>query len=1000
MKYWNSPETTSVNRLPMLNIEHKDSLLLDGTWRFQLLHSPDDLPGAQWESIPVPGLWTMQQDNPAFWDKPIYTNVQMPFEQLPPDVPALNPTGIYQREFTVPASWAGKRIVLQLGGFESVAIITVNGVEVGMAKDSRLASDFDISNVIHEKENHLEIKVVKWSDATFVEDQDQWWHGGITRSVKIFATNDVYISRFYATPGLLADNKTGTLNIRTFLGSIKDASLVGWTVTASLGGSSKAAAKERSHTLDTHVRPNWTEISEEHRRVGSNYFHGEYWNGKIPADVVSTLKELEPPTPGYVSFDLTFPNIQAWSAENPVLYPLTIQLKDPKGKVVESFVQQIGFRSVKIVGHDLLVNGQPVIIYGMNRHDFHPQTGRVLTKEDIRNDLLTLKRFNFNAVRTSHYPNDPALLDLCDELGFYVVGEANLESHAFQDSLCNDQRYLNAFVDRNARMVQRDIHHAAVILWSLGNESGHGFNHEAAAAYVRSFDPSRPLHYEGAIRGNWTKGHSITDVVVPMYPSIAAITSYAKSKELDRPLIMCEYSHAMGNSNGTLAEYWEAIHTLPGLQGGFMWEFWDHGIEQHLPDGSKRSAYGGDFGETKHDGNFCCDGMVFPDRTPKPAMQEFKAIAAPLDFTAVSLSGGKFSVFNKNFFVDSSSYEVRWEVSANGDVFTSGKVALPKIGPRKKVTFTIPTSKWKSSSLLGEKFITFTTIKKSATAWAATNTEIGWSQFALASKALARPKLAKENNLKSIIDTNGDIHLPHGVVAPQLTLFRAPTDNDWIGHIATRWFRWGLDSLSKKSVKVTYGAKATTVRTTWATRTGFEIKQVQVIEQVVGGLKISESATLPKELNDVARVGTVFEVDGSLTNLDYFGAGAHESYPDRKKGKLAHYASTVWDQYIPYVRPQENGGHNGVRWIKLTNSAGEGIHITMAKPYQVNVSPFSTLDLVAASHDVELSPSGKVVVTIDAAHRGLGTASCGPDTISAYIIKPGLHKWEWTLQTR
>ncbi|MEI6867235.1 MAG: glycoside hydrolase family 2 TIM barrel-domain containing protein [Actinomycetes bacterium] len=996
MKYWNSPETTAVNRLPMLNLEHQESLTLDGQWRFQLLHSPDETPTDNWDEIPVPGLWTMQPESPTYWDKPIYTNVQMPFEQLPPAVPALNPTGIYEREFDLPESWYGKRVVLQIGGFESVAIISVNGIEVGVAKDSRLAADFDITDYLIARENNLQIKIVKWSDASFIEDQDQWWHGGITRSVKLFTTPDVFLSRFYATPGLEKDGTTGTLNIRAFLGSIKDQELIGWKFTASLAGVPKKSANKASKVLTSHFRPNWTEISEEHRRVGSNYFHGEYWSGKIPSDVLSTLKELEPPTIDFIGFDLTFPNIKSWSAESPVLYSLTIELSNPSGEVVERFVQKIGFRDVRIVGHDLLVNGAPIILYGVNRHDFHPKTGRVLSRQDMKNDLLELKKFNFNAVRTSHYPNDPALIELCDELGFYVIGEANIESHAFQDSICNDQRYLTAFVDRIARMVERDIHHPSVILWSLGNESGHGLNHEAAAAFVRKFDASRPLHYEGAIRGNWTKGHSVTDVVCPMYPSIAAIASYAKSPLLDRPLIMCEYSHAMGNSNGTLAEYWEAIHALPGLQGGFIWEFWDHGIEQRLADGSTRSAYGGDFGETKHDGNFCCDGMVFPDRTPKPAMSEFKAIAAPLSFAVSSISAGKFTVFNKNFFIDSSNYAIRWDISSDGAVVDSGKVSVPPVAARKSSNFSIKSKHLKHIATLGDRFITFTVLKKSSTEWAPANAEIGWAQFPLPSKSLPKQKISKVNQLRDIIDDDGNIVLPYGVIAPALTLFRAPTDNDRIGHMATKWYRWGLDNLARDLIKVTRGVKATTIKLTWTTSAGIALKHSQVVEQVVSGIRVTETLTLPKILDDVARVGTVFELDGILTNLEFFGVGPQESYPDRKLGKVARWSSTVWAQYVPYVRPQENGGHNGVRWLALSGSEGERVRILLGKPSQVSVTPHRALDIAAATHDVELASSGNVVVTLDSAHRGVGTASCGPDTIAKYLIKPGTFTWSWT----
>ncbi|NDG10124.1 MAG: glycoside hydrolase family 2, partial [Actinobacteria bacterium] len=449
------------------------------------------------------------------------------------------------------------------------------------------------------------------------EDQDQWWHGGITRSVKLFATEEVFIERLYPTPGLLADNKTGTLHIRAHINSINDAPIENYKLRVKVLG--VKGASEVAPVINKKA-PQWTERSAAERQAGADYFHGTYWDGSMPKAKYEAFLATEPTLPGPLEFTIKVPNISPWSAESPTLYDVEYELVDPTGQVIEITTQKVGFRRVEIKGNELLVNGQPVIFYGINRHDFNRETGRVLTRELMRQDLLELKRWNFNAVRTSHYPNDPAFLDLCDELGFYVVGEANIESHAFQNTLCNDQKYLVAWVDRVARMIQRDIHHASVVLWSLGNESGAGLNHRAAAQYARFFDPTRPLHYEGAIRGNWTINHDLTDVVCPMYPEISAIISYAKSKKATRPLIMCEYSHAMGNSNGTIAEYWDAVHSLKGLQGGFIWEMWDHGLNQRLEDGTIRSAYGGDYGETKHDGNFVCDGMFFPDRSPKPAL--------------------------------------------------------------------------------------------------------------------------------------------------------------------------------------------------------------------------------------------------------------------------------------------------------------------------------------------------------------------------------------------
>ena len=995
MKYWNSPETTAINREPMLNIVHEESLSLDGQWDFQLLRSPDDQPGRSWTTIPVPGLWTAQEESHHFWDRPIYTNVQMPFDELPPYVPQLNPTGIYERDFTVLDNWMGERIVVQIGGFESVAILYINGAEVGMAKDSRLAADFEISSFVNPGKNRIQIKVVKWSDATFIEDQDQWWHGGITRSVKLFITPRVHVARFYPTVGLKADGKTGTLDIRAFIAAAQDAGFIGYSLSAKIEGAGRG--KALTATLQGDPRIEWTEMPADIQAISKDFFQGTYWDGKVPASIMAVVNQIEPPSPGMLHLKAEFPNIKAWSAEAPNLYDLHIELKDPSGGVIERFTQRIGFRDVTIKGRNLLVNGKRVIIYGVNRHDFNRKTGRVVTVADMRADLIEMKKFNFNAVRTSHYPNDPALLDLADELGLYVIGEANIESHAFQDSLCNDQRYLTPWVDRIARMVQRDIHHPSVIMWSLGNESGAGSNHEAAAAYVRKFDPSRPLHYEGAIRPYWTANPSLTDVVCPMYPSIAAIISYSKSDVGTRPLIMCEYSHAMGNSNGTLAEYWKAIHTLPGLQGGFIWEFWDHGIEQTLVDGSKRSAYGGDFGEERHDGNFCCDGMVFPDRTPKPAMQEFKTIAAPLLITAVNAAAGNFKVKNKNFFVDSKEYEIGWNIAVEGEILDYGRVKLPLTAPQGTSTIKVNSKYLKSAPELGERFITFSVIRKSETAWAPAFTEVGWGQFKLPSKARPKAKAMSPKIIANSLNDDGSIFMGFGSFNAHLNLYRAPTDNDRIGNISKRWLEWGIDSLERTKVKVTKSGNSFKVSSVYRTSAGIEIKQSQLITQIVDGFRVVEETSLPPVLSDVARVGTVFELDSHFSTMRYFGSGPYETYPDRRLSPIGCYESSVADQYIPYVKPQENGGHADVRWLEISNDHQETIRIELETPGQVSVTPYRAIDLTTATHDVELKPSHVTVVAIDAAHRGIGTASCGPDTLPQYLIKPGKYTLTYTL---
>ena len=993
--YWMSPETTSVNRLPMLNIEHLEKISLDGTWRFQLLRSPRHSLGRKWASIPVPGLWTMQEESNVFFDKPIYTNTQMPFEEQPPFVPEENPTGVYERDFDLPKSWSGKRVVLQLGGYESVALIYINGVEVGMTKDSRLAAEFDITQFVKSGNNVVRIDVTKWSDATFIEDQDQWWHGGITRSVKLYATNKVFIERFKSVAGLEKDGTTGTLSIEADLGALDNLSTDGYTLRATISELPKVKSANLSKTLKNFSAPKWTERDANLKKRSDDYFHGKYWHGNLPADAKAAIMENEPWPHGKVHLNTRIPKVNPWSAEAPNLYTLHIELLDPSGVVIEVSQQRIGFRSIVIKGQDFLVNGQPIIFYGINRHDFNRFTGRALTRDDMRQDLLELKRWNFNAVRTSHYPNDAAFLDLCDELGFYVIGEANIESHAFISSICDDTKYLTAFVDRVGRMVQRDIHHPSVVMWSLGNESGAGSNHEAAAAYARSFDPSRPLHYEGGIRGNWMGSHSLTDVIAPMYPTVNAIKEYAKSPKADRPLIMCEYSHAMGNSNGTLAEYWEAIEATRGLQGGFIWEMWDHGPVQTLADGTKRNAYGGDYGEVKHDGNFCCDGMVFPDRTPKPAMHEFKALAAPVVITGVKAATGLFKVFNKHFFKDLSEYQLQWNITFDGEILDSGVVKLPKVAPRKSANFKVSSKKLAKGTSRGERFINFSLVCISSTPWALPMSEVGWSQIALPSQALLPAKKAKE--LGDVVDEHGQIILPYGIVAPSVSLWRAPTDNDRIGHIAAKWERYGVREISRTDCLVQQSNTSIKVTNTWQTSTGVNFKHTQMITRIVGGFNVKESVTVPKAFDDLARVGTLFELDGSLNELVYFGTGAHETYPDRKIGRIGRYVSTVAAQYIPYVRPQENGGHTAVRWFEVVNAQGNGLRFVMGKPAQVSVTPNRDADLADSTHDVEVVPCGNTVVHIDTAHRGVGTASCGPDTLDKYLVKTGVHTWEWTV---
>jgi beta-galactosidase len=994
---WGSPELTGVGRVPMHSVPHGDRVTLDGRWRFQLLPAPEAAPTATWDEVEVPGCWTMQ----GFGDLPHYTNVVMPFPGLPPAVPAANPTGLYEREVEVPASWAGRRVVLHVGAAESVLIARVNGLEVGIGKDSHLASEFDVTDVVRPGSNTVSLTVVKWSDASYVEDQDQWWHGGITRSVFLYASERIHLADVRAIPVLAEDLASGSLKVRVDVAFAGGPPEAGWTVEARLDDLAAMPAAPVPHT----GRFEGPRPSRHRRALADRAIAGMPLTDEERATLWPRLHaDLAPANVGQVVLRADVVGVRPWSAETPVLYPLAVVLRSPAGEAVEEVELRIGFRRVEVVGLDLLINRRRVFIRGVNRHDFDRNTGRVIAPDEMRADLVQAKRFGFNAVRTSHYPNDPAFLDLCDELGLYVIDEADIESHAFIDSVCDDPRYLGAFVERVARMARRDKNHPSVILWSLGNESGYGANHDAAAGWLRRYDPTRPLHYEGAIKWDWASDQGASDLTCPMYPPIFAIVGHARSGRQRHPLIMCEFSHAMGNSNGTLAEYWEAIEATPGLQGGFIWEWWDHGLEQRMPDGTTRWAYGGDFGETPHDGNFCIDGVVFPDRTPKPALWEHHALAAPVrvSATADDLVAGRLTVHNRQDFRDLSWLRGEVEVGVEGEIVLAAGLPLPALGPGESATVEIPG--WAGlPEPLGEAWLTVRFVTAEPEAWADAGHEIAWAQLPLR-PGPDRPAVfglpAGPPPPGALVDAEG--LLVHELIAapPRLALWRAPTDNDRIPGLAAEWERLGVADLERTLEAVEERDGATVVRSRYRTGAGIEVPHEMVLAPLAGGgVRVDETAVIPDSLADLARVGTVLEVVPGLDRAEWYGRGPHETYPDRRRaGRVGRWRATLDELFTPYVRPQESGGRADVRWIALADAAGRGLRITNDRPRQVSATRYRAADLAMATHHPELVPRPGAVVHLDAAHRGLGTASCGPDTLPEYLVGPGTYRWSWVLE--
>ncbi len=934
---WIDPTVTGVGRVPMHSVPHPDRLDLDGTWRFQLLRRPDAATTADgWRDIEVPGCWTRQDT----FDLPHYTNVQMPFPGQPPDeIPELNPTGVYERTVEVPAAWAGRRVVLHVGAAESVLIVTLDGVEVGIGKDSHLASEFDLTDRLAPGSHTLTLRVVKWSDATFVEDQDQWWHGGITRSVFLYATGRPYLADIKAIGGLAEDLTTGTLELSVDVGFDGTAFEAGWTVEARVDGLGEPVRGEApafagpAHPLDPTSRSLMRRMAVD---------GGRGFDAAERAAWAELDRALEPPRQGMVVLRTEIPGVAPWTSETPTLYPLTVELRSPGGEVVETAELRIGFRRIEIRGVDLLINGRRVYLRGINRHDFDQVTGRVISVESMRADLVLMKQFGFNAVRTSHYPNDPAFTDLTDELGLYVIAEADIESHAFQSTLCDDPRYLATWVDRVARMVQRDKHHPSIIAWSLGNESGYGANHAAAAAWVRRYDPSRPLHYEGAIRWVWTDDQGGSDIVCPMYPEIGAIVDHANSGLQRQPLIMCEFSHAMGNSNGTLAEYWDAIESTPGLQGGFIWEWWDHGLIQTRPDGTTHWAYGGDFGDEPNDSNFVTDGMVWPDRTPKPAMWEHKALAAPVRLvtTPEGLARGEVTdpeppgLDRPRRAARQVRDHGRRRRRPRGRPGTARHRAGRGRAGRDPRPGGAPARRPRD---LADRPL-HDRRRDGVGAGRVRGRRRTGARSTTAPRAAPQPRPAAGPAVA--VDADGS--LVHDLLAspPRLSLWRAPTDNDRIGGFGGRWTDLGVDRLERTVESVDRGAEGTIVRSRYRTGGGHEIDHEQRLTTLEdGGVRIDESVVIPPELGDLARIGTTFEVVPGLERYEWFGTGPHETYPDRKRGGIVgRWSSTVADQTVPYIRPQENGGHADVRWFTLTDAAGRGLRVALETPGQVSAT--------------------------------------------------------------
>ena len=965
-----SPDLSAVGRLPMTSplpsAPGRSIISLDGDWFFRLVDNPDDAPvgwideaTATWSTVQVPGVWTRQQTG----DLPHYTNIVMPFAGDPPHVPSNNPTGLYRRSFERPA---GHRVIIEFGGFESMMMLWCNGSFVGMAKDSRLASQFDLTTFLHDDNNEIAVLVSRWSDATWIEDQDYWYHGGLHRSVSLIATDATYIDDVVVVADYEAASNAGSLEVRVEVGSTTRMS-DGWHVAIALPelGIGESAPVPTAP----------------------------------PAEGIDALVAAYEYTGQSASMQIAGVSVEPWTAETPRLYSLEVRLIDPDGDIASASTHRVGFRTIEVSDRQLRINGQPVMINGVNRHDHHPDTGRAITRDEMREELILMKQHNINAVRTAHYPNDPMLVELCDELGLYVIDEANVESHARHDSLLASGIFDGQVLDRIRRMVLRDRSRPSVIGWSLGNESGLAPIHASAAAWIRSIDPTRFVQYEAGFnpnfgdRGNGRKAEResaptaierlVSDTICPMYASVGQIVEWAEWAERtngdDRPLILCEYSHAMGNSNGGLVDYWNAFWEHRALGGGFVWDWRDQGLREVDGKGVEWFAYGGHYGDEPNDANFCINGLVDPDLVPHPGLHELAFLARPV---TVAIDSESVTITNRRSHTDTADLEFAWHEEVDG--IPTGRQGLFVFDPipagaslSQPLPITVPAASGADLVTL-----TCTTTLRSDVAWADAGHLVCTEQHVFAdAPGQANPVIAR-------VPGNDDV-VASIASAIEPTLWRPPTDNDgvaqgWMSEVSgvrPKWLHWGLRDVRPGTDGYAHS--------------------VEMTDLDGGGVERFDHFTIPEAWDDIPRVGLRFDVDAGLTGLRWLGLGPHETYPDRcSSGLLSVHESSVVEQYHRFVVPQEHGAHCDTRWFELYSADGTGIRVESDTAFAFSVRPHSDAMLTDARTIAELPAPGEVQtfeVHVDLAVRGLGTGACGPDVTDEHRVGPGEYELRWRL---
>lgn len=972
---------------------------LNGNWKFNYTAKVADrikdfykpeLNTSQWKEIPVPSNWELQG-----YGVPIYTNITYPFPKNPPFVGDDNPVGTYRREFTIPASWKGKEIILHFGSITGCAFVYVNGQKVGMSKVSKTAAEFNITSFLRPGKNLLAVQVIRWHDGSYLEDQDFWRISGIERDVFLMALPKLTIWDFFIKSGLDAQYTDGVfsaeISLRAFKGNLQKKGVVEVTV------------------LDLAGNPVYNQ-QQAFERTG---------------DSIQTVR-----------FSGNVTNPLKWSAETPSLYQCVIVLKDVAGRTIVQTGTRIGFRQVEIKNAQLMVNGVRVMVHGVNRHEHDDVLGHVPTLALMKKDIQLMKQFNINAVRTCHYPNDPMWYKLCDEYGLYLVDEANIESHGMGSG--NNPRFAQeghvayvpswapAHLDRHKRMVERDKNHASVIIWSLGNECGNGPVFHDDYKWIKERDNTRPVQFEQAGE-DWN-----TDIVCPMYPRVRSMKAYADDKTKKRPYIMCEYSHAMGNSNGNFQEYFDIMETDPKMQGGFIWDWVDQGFKQTDKSGNIFWGYGGDLGSYNYlnDENFCANGLIAANRTPHPGLYEVRKVYQDIKFFAKDLQKGLITVKNNFAFRSTSPYRFYWTLVEDGkEIYREDFQVSVAAGQQQDITLRIPADKLKPTA---EYFVNVYGVTSGATEMIPAGHEVAREQFKLSGDFFNRTSavtgtLSITKETEKIIFQSGDIKgefdLKGGYFRnyqgkggfqpmrmPEPYFWRAPTDNDFGSGMPAALGIWRSAHQGRKLKNITVGDQTPVGL---PIRLEYELTGIAVpytIDFLImndGGIKVTASINLTgRDLPEMPRFGMRTQLSPEYEKLQFYGRGPWENYTDRNTASfLGLYTGSVEEQFTAnYIRPQENGYKTDVRWLSLTNAAGRGIYIEGVQPIC-----FSALHHSAESmdpgmtkkqqHPSDLRPDKNVYLHIDLLQRGVGgDDSWGALPHEQYRLKEKVYTYSYVVR--